>query len=348
MAVLLATRELLDGYGSAPQAVTSRWESTAVEVVLRHGSRADAQALLAAFLEDPVARRQLVPVFAEHGDVSMAERLLAACVEAGRLREGMPAEVLHAVGFLGYEPAERVLWEHVEGPYDESMSACLGLLHLSCRCLHTEIAEALERHFGATLFPEFLPLLATKTNDPSWLGRLVKWGEGGASTDCNGGLVLGIALHGSRARDEFTRLLWHPGWEAYGGGTGTSLWAYAGSRVLGLSMPELYTDLVARLNSDVDKARKWHCLRTFVALLDHWTSRPWLGVRSAPDPTETHHALYDLLFEWSTPDQDDSLMGLAGQILDPDDLLLAQLRESDSELRLRARHELEIRTLLSR
>lgn len=345
MVVLPATRELLDRYGSARQAVTSRWESTVVDVVLRHGSRSDAQALLTEFLEDPEARRRLVPVFARHGDLSMAERLLAACVEAGRLREGMPEEVLHAVGVLGYEPAERLLWEHVEGPHHEAMNACLGLLHLSCRGLRTEIAQALERHFGANLFPEFLPVLATKTGDPSWLGKLIEWGEDGASTDCNGGLILGIALHGDRA--EFTRLLWDPRWEASGGGTGSDYWAYAGSRVLGLSMPELYTDLVARLRSDAGMDDKRHCLSTFVALLDYWAGRPWLGLNNAPEPTETYDVLCDLLFEWSTPHQDDSLIGLAGHVLDHDDHVLTRLHELRNELHVRASHELEIRSLVS-
>ncbi|WP_117210081.1 hypothetical protein [Allorhizocola rhizosphaerae] len=366
--VLAITRELLDRYRGAPQALTWRWETTVVDVVLRHGSRSDAQALLPVFLEDPEAGRLLVPVFAQHGDLSMAEPLLAACVQAGRLRDGMPPEVLHAIGLLGYEPAERMLWEHVaaegnacaaersvtgkalaEGPYEhyESMNACLGLLHLSCGGLRTEIARALQRHVGAALFPEFLPVLATKTDDPSWLGKLVEWGDGEASTDCNGGLILGIALHGERARSEFIRLLWNPWWQAHDAGTGSSLWAYAGARVLGLSMPELYADLVARLKSDISTDDKEHCLATFVALVNYWVSRPWLGLHSAPEPTETYDALCDLLVEWSTSHSDDSLIGLARHVLDPDDHLLTRLHDLEGELHIRAGHELEIRTLAS-
>ncbi|GIF97061.1 hypothetical protein [Catellatospora citrea] len=349
MAVLRATRELLDRYESAPHAVRWRWESTVVDVVLRHGSRSDAQALLPRFLAEPDVHRRLMPIFAQHGDPSMAGPLLAACTEAGQLREGMPAEVLHTVGFLGYEPAERMLWDHVEGPYPESMNACLGLLHLPCRGLRTEIARALQRHHGAGLFPEFLPVLATKTGDPSWLGRLVEWGDGGASTDCNGGLILGIALHGERARADFTQLLWNPWWEADGGGTGSDRWAYAGARVLGLSMSDLYADLAARLRSDAGtEDDKRHCLETFVALLGYWAGRPWLGLDRAPDPTETCDTLLDLLFEWSTPDRDDSLIGLAGGVLDHGDRVLARLYELENELQVRAAHELEVHTLMTR
>ncbi|MGW1271896.1 hypothetical protein [Streptomyces sp. NPDC002491] len=348
VAISRATRELLDRYVGDPTAVTRRWESTVVDVVLRYGSRSDVEALLPVFLDEPGAREALVPVFARHGDVRVGERLLEASVEAGRLRDGVPTGVLHAVGYLGCESAERMLWEHVEGPHQESTDACLGLLNLSCRGLRTDIAEALERYVGSPLFPEFLPILATKTSDPSWLGRLVEWGEGGASTDCNGGLILGIALHGDAARAAFTGLLWNPHWEAYGGGTGSDYWAYAGARVLGLGMPELYAALLERLDSDSGSDDERHCVETFAAMLTHWVDRGWLGLRMAPDPDESSDALCGLLFEWSSPHEDDSLIGLAGRLLGHDDSLVTRLRCLEATLRSEARHELELRVVKSR
>ncbi|MEV8031692.1 hypothetical protein [Streptomyces sp. NPDC086182] len=358
MGISWATRELLDRYASDPKTVTWRWESMVVDVVLRYGSRSDVEALLPVFLDDPGAREKLVPIFARHGDVGVAERLLEAGVEAGRLRDGVPTGVLHAVGYLGCESAERMLWEHVERPhydhherprYDhhEAMDACLGLLHLPCQGLRTEIAEALERHVGSGLFPEFLPILATKTGDPSWLGRLVEWGESGASTDCNGGLILGIAAHGDAARAEFNRLLWNPRWQAYGGGTGSDRWAYAGARLLGLGMPELYAELVARLNSDESTDGKRHCVETFSALLSHRVERSWTGLRTAPEPDESGDALCDLLFEWSSPHEDDSLIGLAGRVLGHEDRLVTELYHLEAALRSEARHELELRVVAS-
>ncbi|MEU6536624.1 hypothetical protein [Streptomyces sp. NPDC047000] len=349
MGISPATRALLDRYQSGTGAVPWRWESTVVDVVLRYGSRADAEALLPAFLDDPEAREALVPVFARRGGPGTAEQLLDVCVENGRLRDGVPTGVLHAVGYLGCETAERVLWAHVGGEsYDHYVSkdACLGLLHLPCRGLRDEISGALERHAGAHLFPEFLPVLATKTGDPAWLGRLVEWGEGDASTDCNGGLILGIALHGGNAaRVEFTRLLWNPYWEAYGGGTGSDHWAYAGARVLGLGMPDLYAGLVERLDSGVGSSVERHCLAAFSALLGHWTEKPWLGLRMAPDPEESSDALSGLLFDWSTPHQDDSLIGLAGRALGHDDILVTRLRHTEAILRNETRHELELQVI---
>lgn len=350
MEISWATRELLDRYVSDPKTVTWRWESMVVNVVLRYGSRSDVEALLPVFLDDPGAREKLVPVFARHGDIGVAERLLEASVEAGRLRDGVPTGVLHAVGYLGCESAERMLWEYVDGPrpdHHEAMDACLGLLHLSCQGLRTEIAEALERHIGSNVFPEFLPILAAKTGDPSWLGKLVEWGEGGASTDCNGGLILGIALHGDAARAEFARLLWNPRWQAYGGGTGSDYWAYAGTRVLGLGIPELYAELVAQLGSDEGPDRKRHCIETFTVLLSHWLDRRWVGLRAAPDPDESSDAVCDLLFEWSSPHGDDSLIGLAGRALGHEDRLVTELHHLEATLRSEARHEMELRVVAS-
>jgi len=339
---LLMTLDLADKYRDAPDEVRWGWASRAVGVVLRHGSRSDAEVLLPVFLKDPEACEKLIPVFARHGDPALAERLLAASVEGGRLREGVPTEVLHAVGCLGYEPAERTLWEYVERN-DGSMDACLGLLHLPCRGLRTDIARVLERHAGSAWFPEFLPALATKTGDPSWLQALVAWGEH-ASDDCNGGLVLGVALHGDAARAEFLRMLWNPRWAAHGDGTGASHWAYAGARVLGLDLAELYTDVVVRLKSDADTKAKRHCVRTFTALLARWADRRWAGLHMAPDPMETREEMSGLVFEWSTPHTDDSLIALVKHVLPADaDDLLRKLHSLERELELRAESEAELR-----
>lgn len=336
-----AVRRLLDAYTGEPGAVSAGRLWRIVDVVVRHGSGADAEALLPMFLDDPAGRADLLPVLARHGDPGLAARLAAATVGPGGLRAGMPAEVLYALGCLGHQPAERLLWEYVEGPWDEAQQACLGLLHLPCTDLRAAIAAALERHLGADFFPEFLPVLAVKTGDPGWLDRLVEWGAGPASTDCNGGLVLGIALYGAAGRGHFTDLLWNPWWEAQGGGTGTDRWAYAGTRVLGIDMAELYADLTARLCAATDTRTKRHCLATFTALLRLWVDRPWLGLRMAPDPPESGEELHELLFEWSTPHGDDSLMGLAfATVDDHQDRLIADLYTVQRLLEVRARCEL--------
>lgn len=346
--MLPLTHRLLD----SRTATSRRWRSAAAAAVLRHGSRDDAEALLPLFLETPETHADLLPVFAQHGDITTAERLMKATLVNGVRREDVPSEVLQVLGYLGHEAAEQILWHHVvreDGDYYESMDAALGLLHLPCDGLQDQIDAALDLHFGANVFPEFLPALAVKTGTTAWLDRLVAWGETGASTDCNGGLILGIALHGEAGRAEFRRLVWNPWWEAGASATGSSRWTYAGARALGIGMAELYGELTAHLasdsGSDSDEETTVHCFSTFVALLDHWVRRPWLGLRMAPDPEETADELATLLFDWSTPHEDDSLTGLAYRVLDRDSPLIGEVHELERRLEVRLRHEVELQVL---
>ncbi|MFI0960632.1 hypothetical protein ACH4S8_04300 [Streptomyces sp. NPDC021080] len=323
----------------------------AAEAVLRHGGSADAEALLPLFLSAPAAHEALVPVLARHGDRRLAARLLEATVDGGRLREGVPSGVLHAVGRLGYAPATPLLWEHVDGLYDVAKDACLGLLHLPCDDLRDAIAEALEKHEGAALFPEFLPVLAPKTKDPAWLDRLVAWGENHASVDCNGGLILGVSLHGDRARTAFTRLLWDDRWEACGSGTGSALWTYAGTRVLGLGLPELYADLRARLRTCADPDVLRGALRSFITLLRLRCANVWTGVEAAEAHPESYDTLYSVLFAATPADNSDTLTeldDLTDHIFGSDDPLSAEVRHLETALRTAAAHEWALRAVISR
>ncbi|MFE1290876.1 hypothetical protein [Streptomyces sp. NPDC058751] len=319
----------------------------AAEAVLRHGGPADAQALLPLFLSAPAAHEALVPVLARHGDRRLAARLLEATVEGGRLRDDVPSGVLHAVGRLGYAPAAPLLWEHVDGSHHVSRDACLGLLHLPCEELRDAIGEALEKHEGSALFPEFLPVLAPRTEDPAWLDRLVAWGEDHASVDCNGGLILGISLHGDRARAAFTRLLWNDRWEACGAGTGSALWTYAGTRVLGLGLPRLYAGLRARLRASADPDVRRDVLRSFVTLLRLRCADVWTGVAAAEVRLESCDTLYDVLFS-PAADDGDTLAELADRVFGGDDPLSDEVRDLETALRAAATHEWVLRAAASR
>ncbi|MFG2951945.1 hypothetical protein [Streptomyces adustus] len=342
-----ATQAILDRYADDAPELTRQWEFMAAEAVLRHGGPADAQALLPLFLSAPAAHEALVPVLARHGDRQLAARLLEATVDGGRLRDGVPAGVLHAVGRLGDTEATPLLWEHVDDLHDVSKNACLGLLHLPCEDLRGTITETLEKHEGSALFPEFLPVLAPKTNDPAWLDRLVAWGENSASVDCNGGLILGIALHGDHARTAFTRLLWNERWEACGTSTGSALWTYAGTRVLGLGLPQLYADLRTRLHTGTDPDDQWDALRSFITLLDLRCADVWTGVAAAEVQPESLDSLYSVLFT-PTRDASDTLTELADRVFGNDDLLSDEVRNLEDALHTAATHEWALRAATSR
>lgn len=251
------------------------------------------------------------------------------------------------MGRLGYTPATSLLWEHVDGLHDVSKDACLGLLHLPCEELRGAIAEALEKHEGSALFPEFLPVLAPKSEDPAWLERLVAWGENRASVDCNGGLILGISLHGRPARAAFTRLLWDARWEACGTGTGSALWTYAGTRVQGLGLPQLYADLRVRLRACADPYVQRDALRSFITLLQLRCAHVWTGVGAAEVHPETFDALYSALFT-PTADDRDTLTELADRVFGSDDPLSDEVLHLEAALRTAAAHEWALRAAASR
>lgn len=285
----------------------------AVRTILRYGSGADAAALLPAFLADPEGRAHLLPVLGEHGDATVAEALFAACFDDGWLRPGVPEDVLHVIGYLGYEPATPLLWRHggLDANYAVQTAAFHGLIHLSCTALADEIDAALTRHHFRNLFPEFLPALAPKTGDPSWPAKLYEWGSRGngfgfpgASTDCNAGLLLGLALSGEAGRGFFERALWNPYWETYSGSTGTVRSAYAGIRVMGMDAATLHAAMHTYLAGTEDVRDRANAVLVLTNLLGVWLDGRWLGLRVAAPGRDSAADVYDLVFGGDRPVDD--------------------------------------------
>lgn len=316
--LLAATRRVLARYAEDPD---GRWRYTAapveaaVHTIVRHGSGADAAALLAAFLADPANRAHVLPALAAHGDAETAERLIAGCVHDGWLRDGVPAEVLQVIGWLGHEPATALLWRHggLDGDHAVQSAALKGLTHVPCLELADEIDAALYRHRFRALFPEFLPVLAPKTGDPGWARRLYDWGSTsngfgfpGASTDCNAGLLLGLALLGAdglaEARELFGAALWSPRWEAWSGSTGTLRAAYAGVRILGDDLPTLFSAMndaigAAKDHPGTQRVRaRVHAVLLMTGLVTQWLGGQWTGLRADGHGAESALEVYEVLF----------------------------------------------------
>ena len=283
-AMLAATRILLDDDAPFPL------RHLASGVVADHGDHDDAATIFNRTLAapDPLHCAPLMAL----GTRAMGERLLRTFIEGGRLREGTPDELLHVLGYLGVEEAEPVLWTAAvsSGDHYLSMSACLGLLHLPCTGREVAIADAIRGCMGRNLFPEFLPVLACKTNEPSLAEAMVESGATVASTDCNGGLLLGLALLG--ARDAFERALFDPRWEAVGTATGTRRYAFAGVRVLGLSLIRLHDARRASL--------EFADIVTLAGLLEERVrSQTFLGIRAALPAVDDDVALHRRFFSSS-------------------------------------------------
>lgn len=292
--ILEATHRLIDGSASA--GVHWREREVLVRTVIRLGSIEDARALWQAFVHEPERFRDTVPALMAHADEAMATGIFAAMTTAdGRLREGGPAELLHLFGYCGIAQAERMLWEYARGDgtwTSECEPAVRGLLHLPCTSLRGEITATILGYRGESLFPEYVPALAAKTGRSDLLEVLVEMGDT-ASTDCNAGIVLGIALYGDAGRDRFSEAIWSPAWEAGGTGTGTVRATHDGLCVLGLSLRELFAEWERRAGEGADPL---HGAVLLTNLLRERLQRPHTGLRFAPQPPDTfadvHAALY--------------------------------------------------------
>lgn len=264
--------------------------SLAGRAVAAAGGADDAAALLEGMLAAPDAMicRALMAL----GDHAVGERLLRAFVVDGTLRDGAPEEVLHALGYLGVEAAEPVLWAaaHAADHYTHR-NACIGLIDLPCTGRAAAIADAIRACHGRNLFGEFWPALAGKVGDPALVEPFIAAGAP-TSTDCFGGVLLGLALLGERTR--FERILFDPYWEAVDRSTGNRQWCALSVRILGLSVCALHRARRDAL-SDTD-------LDVLAALVSsHATQDAFAGLRAARAPADDDLAVYGEFFAHDSP-----------------------------------------------
>lgn len=313
--MLSVTRELIDGIRAAPPGALSAdvLARARVGVVARDGGLEDANALLDVFLEDPTDYQRACALDAvmRTGDRDTARRLAAACLAGETLKEGVQEAVLHALGFLGYAEVRDVLWRCARDTLDyyRQKSAALGLLNLPCDGLEAGIEVAIRACAGKSLFPEFLPALASKVGNPELLPFLLDLGRTTASTDCNCGLVYGIALFGAAGRPYFDQLLFDSRWEAFQSATGTGWWACHGFRHLGGSLAALARQL--REWYPTLPFKEWeYRVRVWLQLAECWLADPLPPFRADVYVREPAADVYRAAFDWSSADADDSLTGL--------------------------------------
>ncbi|AWB45055.1 hypothetical protein DCC85_13030 [Paenibacillus sp. CAA11] len=312
-------------------------------VIALYGGQEDAAALFELFCNQPEDYRYtmlLGPVM-RCGDLELAEEMDHRCFEQNKLKPNMPSEILHVLGYMGYEKYTDYMMNCVEtDDWHLSKDACLGLMHLPISKQHQErLRNELEKAYGQPLFSEFLPALCCKFSGPDIVPRLVAWGDE-ASTDCNAGLLLGIAAYGEDQRDCMKQILWNPGWELYSTGTGSHWWAYIAMQMVKLTFHELISDVKEATpleleNRDLEERAELieHQLWVLHDLLELRLSQPLCPLRFVPETHEKLSDLYTQLFAWSTEHQDDSITGRIGHYFGVDHPL------ADKYLRLATRME---------
>jgi hypothetical protein len=220
------------------------------------------------------------------GTRDTGERLLQAFVTNNQLRDGAPETLLHALGHLGVDDAEPVLWAaaHVRDHYVHQ-AACLGLVDLARPGRESAVADAIRACHGHNLFGEFWPALAGQVGDPELLDPFIAAGAP-TSTDCFGGVLLGLALLGARAT--FESVLFDPFWEATDTGTDNRRWCGLAVRILGLSLCDLRRARDALTPDDI---------ATFAALVHlHATRSAFPRLRAARPPADDDLAVYTEFF----------------------------------------------------
>jgi hypothetical protein len=213
------------------------------DIVLHFGSAGDSAAVLPCFLESPRRGRDLLPILQRHGNVETGRRLYEALTSEDGLHEEAHESVLHAIGYLGYQPAaKRLLRFAEEGMHHLSRAACFGLLDLHCEGLEGRIGSLLRSLKKSSLFPEFLPSLAVKTADPAFIDAIMELGEA-TSADNVAGVMLGVAAFGELGKPYFERFLCEPSWEGDFAAAGTPFALVTGAFALGFKPTQVFENL---------------------------------------------------------------------------------------------------------
>lgn len=278
-----------------------------IYAIIKCGSKEDADELLGQYLANPFDSKyfDLLSVFKKFGDSSYAEKLYDLLVEDDRLAEDADTEVLALLGHFHYEPAKKMLANYAFGLIDTSYyytkDAIIGLLNFDCDEYQAQIREEIVKCYGQGLFSEFIPALVCKLHDRAeFLEPLYELGSKYASTDCNGGIVLGFSLCGEEGKKYFRKILFDPDWETYGGGTGTDHYTYKGLKNLGITFRELY----GQVRQITDKKELEYALSVLLAMV-----RKRIYDRYDQD-IETFSEIYQLLFGWKNENESDNIHDL--------------------------------------
>ena len=236
-----------------------------------------------------------IDVLLRHGCPKQAERLWKVWQ-----RSGVPEGGFSLLGRFAVQEAAPAAWEAVRsGDWFVARDGVMGLLGLDLSELRREIIARLDLEEGRNLFTEMLPALAVRAGWPNVLPRLRFWCDQ-ASTDCLGGLILGLALVGGEAKELFQAMLNQERYELDETGTGNLYWSWLAGRLLDLDLPWLSNQLRSGLTSATLQRLFLGWLR---CRLD-WQADS-LGQIPPPTPWEK---LYLEAFSWgSDPDHNGSL-----------------------------------------
>jgi len=283
-----------------------------VHSIVKCGGKNDADEILNQYVTHPFDfdYTYVLPVFKALGNHSTAEQIFNISIHQNKLVENADPEILEILGHLKYEQIKPILADYLfesreETDYYISRSAALGLLNFDCTEYQKEIETEIEKCYGKNLFPEFVPALVSKLEDPHpILDKLLELGNQFASTDCNAGIVLGFSLCGEQGKPYFRKILFERNWEVDSTATGTVHFAYRGLKNLGITFKDLYHEI----KTVSDEENLEYALDVFFALLE----RKFDDIET--DPKESFADIYTTLFPWKNENESGNIIDLAGSV----------------------------------
>lgn len=316
-----------------------------------YGDRNDAAALFRLFAEEPsdYKRSLLLDPIMRCGDQELAEDIAYVCFDGKKLKENMPGDILHVLGYMGYDRIMDYMVECITAnDWYLSKAACIGLMHLPCECYGEILHDELKRVYGQPLFPEFLPALCFKFTDARMVSRLMEWGEQ-ASSDCNAGLILGIAAFGRSQQAQIKRILMEPKWEMDAIGTGSHWWGYMSMPMSEVTFSQLIADMKASMPLDIHTGETLeaeslivHRLQVLHDLMEVKLSNDLHPLRFAVTNVELLSDLYGQLFQWSNEYEDDSMTGRIQHVLGYGHSLLSQYILLRTKMEMAIHWEMEL------
>ncbi len=333
------------------------------DVIASSGDAEDAKSLLEWYMKhsEDWQYAPILQVVMRCGNMEQAAELYAYCFERGKLKDNAPDGMLHILAYMGYPLASEYVVDCVSS---NDHDACLALLHMPYDHHYSRLIELFDQMYGQALFPELLPALSVKWASAEYMvPKLVAWGKQ-ASIDCNGGLVLGIAMYGPAQKEQIKQILWDSDWELYSNGTGGHWWAYMSMPLVGLTFAELIHDLKYTFGlkdkvdhedherivrngeqaadaSDPFKRSAEHCFDVLYSLLQLKLERVPHPLRYVTPNRESMIDLYQQLFAWSTPHVDDSILGVIGHTIGIRHRLMERFYYLRSAMELAVRYEIE-------
>jgi len=297
--MLKLTKELVAGY----EGLEFGERNTKLTLIARHGDLSDAQELLGLYQMNP-KRDELLELIRKLGNVEIGTELFCRCFDRKDALMGEFVELYHTIGYLGCQEALPRLWEKAsKGDYFDCQGASLGLAHLDCTSIKDEITDEIRKIKGKSSFNKFLPLLAFKTGDDRFVEELFLWGDRDTSgisacLDCNGGLIVGVALFGENGRARFEEILWSPKWRAACSGTGSLFWTYQGLRLLKHRFADLLRQIISHTENCMDEKRTSYEVSVLLKIIDmHLSSAESVGFKFSPDPSDSWRDLRQLCDE---------------------------------------------------